>query len=536
MSKVYICRECGFALPNDLSHLIEQKIQVYCERCGSPFILEGVNFNPAPTPLKGKIKHVPTLFEKNKSTLEESIQFLNKISFLPLLIYACISFGLIAEIAFSWDNWINILIRRSLLGLISSILLVYDKAYIASKVRERKYNEIFVHSLCWGILGSIFYGLGVIILIKGVLIIFYVISNPENKNLRAYDYGLITKNSLNDFSAKAGFFIILLGIFNVFASGLYSPRSGSIVKIIDFPHYVGIFLAYSVLMFLAIVALLIDLKLKNKISEKREFKVQDSIKILILGVFSTLFYAAGIFVLLTGSLIFFLALGKPSEKIQITPEEEKLTRYIPDQRETETPQKRFPEDEEIKKQEVEKPIISQSSYDYDEKTKVIVEREVKEQINQLVKEEKIEEKILEEIPVKIVKKEKEKKEREFELKLHDSLLPVKNEKDKKLVKEYFSKIFTVLSKDLRKQIIGLKISKKEKRELLQELLFLTKKEQAKYMASLIDLYREIPKKLISKIRKLPNVKPKHYDKIVAQLKYMDVDDQLKYVQFLEENT
>ncbi|KKM16776.1 hypothetical protein LCGC14_1682390 [marine sediment metagenome] len=532
MSKVFICRECGFALPNDLSHLIEQKIQVYCERCGSPFILEGVKFKPAPTPFKGKIKRIHTLFEKNESTLEKSIQFLNKISFLPLFIYACISFGLIAEIAFSWDNWINILIKRSLLGLISSILLVYDKAYIATKVREKKYNEIFVHSLCWGILGSIFYGLGVIILIKGVLIIFYVISNPENKDLRAYDYGLITKNSLNDFSAKAGFLIILFGIFRIFTSGIYSPRSGSIVKIIDFPLYIGIFLTYSVLLFLAIVALIIDLKLKNKISEKREFKFQDSIKILILGVIGTLFYAAGIFVLLTGSLIFFLALGKPSEKIQITPEEEKLARYIPSQRERETPQKRFPEEEEIKKQEVEKPIISQSNYDYDEETKVKMEKDVKEQIHQLVKEEKSVEKILEEIPVK---KEKEKKEREFELKLHDSLLPVKNEKDKKLVKEYFSKIFTVLSKNLRKQIIDLKISKKEKRELLQELLFLTKEEQAKYIASLIDLYREIPKKLISKIRKLPNVKPKHYDKILAQLKYMDVDDQLKYVQFLEEN-
>ena len=128
-----------------------------------------------------------------------------------------------------------------------------------------------------------------------------------------------------------------------------------------------------------------------------------------------------------------------------------------------------------------------------------------------------------------------KKEEEFELKLHESLLPVKDEKDKKLVKEYFSKIFAVLSKDLRKQIKDLKISKKEKKELLEELVFLTKEEQVKYIEAIINLYKEIPKKLINRIRKLPNVKPKHYDKIVEELKYMDVEEQIKFVQFLEDN-
>ena len=145
-----------------------------------------------------------------------------------------------------------------------------------------------------------------------------------------------------------------------------------------------------------------------------------------------------------------------------------------------------------------------------------------------LKHEKIE--TLEKIP-----KEKEKKEKDIELRLHESLLPVKDEKDKKLVKEYFSKIFAVLSKDLRKQILNLKISKKEKRELLEELAFLTKEEQVKYIEVLVDLYKEIPKKLIARIRKLPNVNPKHMDKIVEQLRLMDFEEQLKFVQFLEEN-
>ena len=114
-----------------------------------------------------------------------------------------------------------------------------------------------------------------------------------------------------------------------------------------------------------------------------------------------------------------------------------------------------------------------------------------------------------------------------------SLLPVKNEKDKKLVKEYFSKIFALISKDLRKEIKDLKIPKKERQEILQELAFLSKEEQAKYIMALANLYKEIPKKLIERIKNLPNVKPQHYGKIGEQLKYMDSEEQVKFVQFLE---
>ena len=72
-------------------------------------------------------------------------------------------------------------------------------------------------------------------------------------------------------------------------------------------------------------------------------------------------------------------------------------------------------------------------------------------------------------------------------------------------------------------------------KLLEELAVWTKEEQIKYIEVLVDLYKEIPKKLIARIRKLPNVNPKHMDKIVEQLRVMDFEEQLKFVQFLEEN-
>ena len=128
-----------------------------------------------------------------------------------------------------------------------------------------------------------------------------------------------------------------------------------------------------------------------------------------------------------------------------------------------------------------------------------------------------------------------KPEKGPQLKLHESLLPVKNEKDKKLVEDYFLKIFTLLSKDIRKQIMDLNIPEDQKRELLKELAFLAKEEQHKYVESIIHLYREIPIKLIERIKKLPNIKPEYYIKIAEQLKFMDSDDQVKFIQFLENN-
>ena len=147
-------------------------------------------------------------------------------------------------------------------------------------------------------------------------------------------------------------------------------------------------------------------------------------------------------------------------------------------------------------------------------------------------EEKIEEKIVEDI---VPQNKEEIKTEDIKLRLHESLLPVKNEKDRKIVKEYFSKIFNIISKYIRKQISELDIPKKERKNLLRELAFLAEEEQQYYVEALRNLHEEIPKKLIARIRKLPNVKPKYYDKIVEELKYMDKEQQIEYIQFLEKH-
>ncbi|MFW9998821.1 MAG: hypothetical protein ACFE9Q_04440 [Candidatus Hodarchaeota archaeon] len=535
MSSVYVCRECGYTFPAELSQLIESNVQVYCERCGSPFILEGVKFKPAPTPYirKKKLDHI--ISEKKSSKLENFIQFLNKISSIPLFIFTCVSFGLIAEIAVNWDLIGIILFERISQGMISLILLIFDRNYIAKKVKEKKFNDIFLDSFCWGILGCILYGLGVIILIKGIFIIIYVISDSKNKDLKPFDFGLYAKNSLNYISTKAGFLIILFGIYTIYSDQIYIAKYWD--AILDLPFNIEIpttLLFYFGFFLVTLAILIIDSRIKAEIAEKKKLEFSDSLKFFFLGIFGLFFYAAGIFILLKGILIFFLCFRKPTEQIQKIPTVTKPAYYapippIPPTPPTPSYKKIEPsemvalEEKEIEIKTIEPPI----------KTQVADEEKIRKE------PEKVEEVIVkefEEIPLIVDEEERAKRKLEYELKLHESLLPVKDDKDKKLVREYFSKIFSVLSKDLRKQIKDLKISKEEKRELLAELAFLTKEEQVKYIDAIASLYREIPKKLINRIRKLPNVKPEHYDKIVEQLKFMDVEEQIKFVQFLEENT
>ncbi len=523
--KIFICRECGYAFPIELSNLINQYIQVYCEKCGSPFVLEGVKFKSAQTPVTRKFTPSVVLSEKESSNLDKFIQFLNKISFLPIFIFTFISFGMIAEIAVNWDNWSSILFNNLSLGLIGLFLLLYDRLYIAPKVKEKKYNEIFLDSFCWGILGCILFGTGVIILIRGVFIFIYVVTDRQNKDLNAYDYGLFAKNSLNHLSTKAGFFIVLLGIYRAYSDKIYLPTNDS--EMITFPYSIEIpiiMVVYFGLLLLAFGALILDRSLKSDIKVKEKFELGDSIKLIIIGVMGTVFFASGIFILLKGVLIFFLFVGTPLDKLQIPPTEAKPV-YTPGAYRMTKPQ--IKPDIGVRKEEQKEPIIKPTPLTTMAKEKdIITDRRVK------IEEELGKVGELEDI---LIKAEKERKEEEIELRLHESLLPVKNKKDKKLVKEYFSKIFAVLSKDLRQQISNLKISKKEKRELLEELAFLTKEEQVKYIEALVDLYKEIPKKLIERIRKLPNVKPQYINNLIDQLKYMDAQEQIKFVQFLEEN-
>jgi len=541
---IYVCRECGYVLPKELSELIENKVQVYCEMCGTPFALAGVDFKETTNRYPRKPAHTYPKYgisQGDKTALKRAIKTLNKFSFLPILIFSGIVLGMTSLVFLNPGNWINDLFNHLLISISGILIVIYDLTYISPKVEKEKYDEIVVDAFCYGILGSIIFGTGVILIIKGILIIIYVSINPESKDHKVYNFGIKLKNSLNNFSAKAGFIVILLALWGIINGDidLYYLTQGlefiqSNLTFLD-AWLIPIILSAIVFTFflVPVILLIIDAKKKKKIKEKISFTFGDSIRVFILGAICTAFFGSGIFILLKGILIFFLFAGKPidiNKKVQVEiPEEQYPPRPIISSSEED----QIPRESE---QEEKKPLLNiVEKHTEDQVPRVPELKEEKEVL--IIKEKQIEpekEKAEEFIPEIEEHEDKEEKE-DVKLKLHDSLLPVKSEKDKKLVKDYFTKIFNLLSKDLRKQIMELKIPKKEKKALLQELAFLTEEEQVKYIEAVSNLYKEIPRKLIERIKKLPNVKAQHYDKIVEQLKYMDIQERLEFIQFLEEN-
>ncbi|MEJ2294497.1 MAG: hypothetical protein P8Y23_06965 [Candidatus Lokiarchaeota archaeon] len=542
VKKLYICRECGHVYPEELSEYIENRVQVFCEMCGTPFSLEGVDFKqstPMP-PNKPEKSASYTRADKSKSTLSRIIRVLNKISYLPLLIFAGIILGSTFHVIFFPYNWLYVLIRSMVIGLSALLIVFYDINHISPKIKEEKYDEILLDSFCYGILGCIIYGTGVILLIKGVFIIIYVIVNTKEEKNKLYSFGLKLKNSINYFSARAGLIIFLFLVFSIFGNNVAAQffqvginflldRLAGLTQILQIIIIVAIVGALSLI---PLIILSIDFRRSKKIAEKQIFSFGDTIGIFILGVIGSAMFSIGIFILLKGILLFFLFIGRPLEKE--TPE---VVETQIKMEEKEIPGDNLPAIEPTKiniQQKEESPeVLIEEETPTDEISSVVQEEEKVEE--PIEKHDEVREGGMQKIPQETIDSKKEEGGSEVELKLHESLLPVKDEKDKKLVREYFSKIFNVLSKDLRKQIKDLNIPKEERKELLKELAFLNKQEQDKYIKAIVQLYKELPTKLIERIRKLPNIKPQYYDKIIEQLKFMDDEEQLEFVHFLEKN-
>ncbi|MHA1671140.1 MAG: hypothetical protein ACTSV5_11280 [Promethearchaeota archaeon] len=545
---LYVCRECGFVFPSELRVLIERRVQVFCERCGMPFTLAGVEFKQPPvkqqiTPVKSYYREA--IKERSKKKLSKAIKKIDAFAFIPVLILSCVL------LTTSWiftdpANLVNGMIGNVLVSAAGLSIAYYDIKQITPKIKEEKYNELLLDSFCYGILGCIFYGSGVLILVKGILIFIYVAKYNKDKEHKAYKFGLKLKNSLNSFSTNAGFIILLMIIANLFITGIngYSimggiefliARIGPIDEILTIIILIVIILG---ILLIPILILLIDRRKKEEIWQKSEFTTSDALKVFILGLFGVAIFSMGIFILLKGILLFLLVAGKPfnwDKKLPVVVEEKRESELKKD------PLKQVPE-ELLKKEDdsqlhlkrtgkLEKPQdkISKTERKQEE---IVLEKETTKDTTK--ESSKVTSPQTSPITLKDDKKKEIKQDAE-QLKLHESLLPVKDDKDKLMVKQYFTKIFTVLSEDTRKKLLELDIPQEDKMALLKELAYLAKEEQFKYIESIKQLYKEIPLKLIKRIKNLPSVKPEHYDKIIAQLNFMDDEEQFEFINFLEQN-
>ena len=545
---LYVCRECGFVFPSELKQLIENKVQVFCEMCGMPFTLEGVEFKQPPVrrqmpPVKSYSREA--IKERSRQKLSNAIKRIDSFAYIPILILSCVL------LTTSWifidpTNWINGIISYVLISVAGLFIAYYDIKQITPKIKEEKYDEILLDAFCYGILGCIFFGSGVIILLKGILIFIYVaIYNKDNQH-KAFKFGLKLKNSLNSFSTNAGFIILLIIVANLFVTGVYGysimdgiefliARIGPTNEILTIVILISISIG---ILLIPIIILLIDRRKKEEIWQKNEFTTSDAFRVFILGLFGTAIYSMGIFILLKSIIIFLLVAGKPFNW------EKELPVVIEEKRESELkkdPLKNVPEEFPEEKDDSQLNLIRPEKLENPQDDISITERKQEEIVSEeettkdTTKESsKVTPPITSTITLKDNKK-KEIKQDDEQLKLHESLLPVKDEKDKLMVKQYFTKIFTVLSEDTRRKLLELDIPQEDKKTLLKELAYLAKEEQLKYIESIKQLYKEIPLKLIKRIKNLPNVKSEHYDKIIEQLNFMNVDERFEFISFLEQN-
>ena len=319
---LYVCRTCGYVFPDELGKLIDKRVQVFCEMCGTPFSLAGVEFtqpeiksqrkpSPPKTPDKG--------IKEAKSSLSKAIKVFNTFAYVPVLIFSGVLLGMLFRIFFDPVNWVTILSNHLLISIAGILIVIYDIKVISPKIKEEKYEDIILDSFCYGIVGCVIYGTGVIILIKGILIIIAAgIDFKRDKN-KAYEFGLVLHRSLNRFSAKAGFIILLIALFGI-VSGVFIPyfidsfvsfimaQIGSTEAWLRSLLTIGMGIAF---LFLPIILLLIDLSWSKTLGDKRVFSFGDFFKVFLIGAICTAFLGIGIFILFKGILLFILFVGKP---------------------------------------------------------------------------------------------------------------------------------------------------------------------------------------------------------------------------------
>jgi len=126
---LYVCRSCGYGFPKELSELIDNKTQVYCEMCGTPFSLAGIIPIHPRSSIKGK----------KISKLEKAIKRLDKFDYVPMVIFSLIV--LIFNLIFITGG-INLLMASYLIVFSSVLIIIYDSKFISPRIKSDSYDEI----------------------------------------------------------------------------------------------------------------------------------------------------------------------------------------------------------------------------------------------------------------------------------------------------------------------------------------------------------------------------------------------------------
>ena len=243
------------------------------------------------------------MYDKSAEYVRKSIHFLDKISYIPALFVSIIFFIFFLEILVNPFNWIYLSSTYLLGSFIGFLLYNYDKNYISPLIQNEEFDGIILNALFLGIVGSVFHGTGIFILIKGLLILFYKInedfltSKYKKKNYRQ-DFSLKLYNSLNSISSIAALMIIMLVFYKLGISVILNVFDQLIIG-----NFQILFEPFYIYLIISVIIVVFDHSNEEFFKDTLDFSPKVGGKDLIKGILSCCFYAAGIFILFRGIVL-----------------------------------------------------------------------------------------------------------------------------------------------------------------------------------------------------------------------------------------
>jgi len=238
--------------------------------------------------------------DKTVENIRKLIHFLDKISYIPALSISILFFIFFLEIFISPFDWISLCSIYLLGSLIGFLIFTYDRNYISQKIENEEFDQIVLDALCWGIIGSIFHGIGIFILIKGLLILAYIVdenflSDKHIKKENRLKIGLILYSSLNSFSKLAGLVIVLL-VFYTFGISILL----NVFDQIYLGNFQVLFQPFVICFVISGIVLLLDHDTEQFAIYNMNLNLNTGSKDLVKGILGCCFYASGIFILFRG--------------------------------------------------------------------------------------------------------------------------------------------------------------------------------------------------------------------------------------------
>ncbi|MFX0082410.1 MAG: hypothetical protein ACFE94_11740 [Candidatus Hodarchaeota archaeon] len=244
----------------------------------------------------------------NKSVeyVKKFIHFFDKISYIPPLCVSIIFFIFFLEILVNPFDRIHLFSTYLLGSIIGFLLYNYDKNYISPRIYNEEFDHIILDAMCWGIIGCIFHGTGIFILIKGFLILICKIdedflNTTDKKKENRINFSLKLYNSLNSISSLAGLVIILFVFYYLGISVILNVFNQLVIG-----NFQILFEPFYICLIISVIIILFDHSNDEFFNVSLDLNLKVGSKDLIKGIIGCCFYAASIFILFRGITLIFL--------------------------------------------------------------------------------------------------------------------------------------------------------------------------------------------------------------------------------------